>query len=197
MRLVLCLLVLLSGLAQAEVFRWTDENGKVHFGDRPLGKENTRVRGLIDPTAVDPLPKPGAKADELRAKYGEPVRIQKISNKSGEVEIWTFARSKRVKQDFSVKIEAGEVVEVASDTSAASAPAPEATGSEAASVGSSAEYAASVDRSADDRARRCSQLRESIEAVDRQQRQGGSAGTMDRLREQRRRYSDESAAQGC
>jgi hypothetical protein len=34
MRLLLCLL-LLPALASAEIYRWTDEQGRVHFGQRP------------------------------------------------------------------------------------------------------------------------------------------------------------------
>ncbi len=36
MRLLLCLL-LLPGLATAEIYRWVDAKGQVHFGQRPAG----------------------------------------------------------------------------------------------------------------------------------------------------------------
>ncbi|WP_397379660.1 DUF4124 domain-containing protein [Pseudomonas sp.] len=45
MRYWLCLLVL-PGLATAEIYRWTDANGQVHFGQRPAasGAEKVEVR---------------------------------------------------------------------------------------------------------------------------------------------------------
>lgn len=44
MRMLLCLL-LLPGLAAAEIYRWTDANGQVHFGQRPAvpGAEQVEV----------------------------------------------------------------------------------------------------------------------------------------------------------
>lgn len=32
-----CALLALSGPAAAQVYKWTDENGKVHYGDKPQG----------------------------------------------------------------------------------------------------------------------------------------------------------------
>ena len=32
-----CALLVLSGPAAAQVYKWTDENGKVHYGDKPQG----------------------------------------------------------------------------------------------------------------------------------------------------------------
>lgn len=38
-RQLICLLVLLSGLANAEVFKWVDQDGNVHFGDAPKSSQ--------------------------------------------------------------------------------------------------------------------------------------------------------------
>ena len=48
MRYWLCLLVL-PGLATAEIYRWTDANGQVHFGQRPAasGAERVEVRPQV------------------------------------------------------------------------------------------------------------------------------------------------------
>ncbi len=48
MRYWLCLLVL-PGLATAEIYRWTDANGQVHFGQRPAasGAEKVEVRPQV------------------------------------------------------------------------------------------------------------------------------------------------------
>lgn len=35
MRIILALMLVFSAVASAEIYKWTDENGQVHFGDRP------------------------------------------------------------------------------------------------------------------------------------------------------------------
>ena len=37
--LLLTMALLLSGLAAADIYTWTDEQGRTHFGDRPVDKE--------------------------------------------------------------------------------------------------------------------------------------------------------------
>ncbi|MDX1367010.1 DUF4124 domain-containing protein [Pseudomonas sp.] len=48
MRLLFCIL-LLPGLAAAEIYRWVDANGQIHFGQRPaaLGAEQVEVRPQV------------------------------------------------------------------------------------------------------------------------------------------------------
>ncbi|WXL26903.1 DUF4124 domain-containing protein [Ectopseudomonas mendocina] len=48
MRILWCLLIL-PGLAAAEIYRWTDANGQVHFGQRPAGQgaEQVQVRPQV------------------------------------------------------------------------------------------------------------------------------------------------------
>lgn len=48
MRLLFCLL-LLPGLAAAEIYRWTDANGQVHFSQRPVapGAEQVEVKPQV------------------------------------------------------------------------------------------------------------------------------------------------------
>lgn len=48
MRVLLCLL-LLPGLAAAEIYRWTDANGQVHFSQRPMaaGAEQIEVKPQV------------------------------------------------------------------------------------------------------------------------------------------------------
>lgn len=43
----LFLLLFFSGIASAEVYKWTDENGRVHFGDRP-SSENAQTVQIKD-----------------------------------------------------------------------------------------------------------------------------------------------------
>lgn len=51
MRILLCLL-LLPGLAAAEIYRWTDANGQVHFGQRPAAAGAEKVE--VKTQAVEP-----------------------------------------------------------------------------------------------------------------------------------------------
>lgn len=199
---LLLLLTVLPLLVQAQVYRWVDDKGKVHYGDRPLGTENSRVRGLIDPTAaVDKLPLPGMKADEVRVAYGEPERIRKVSTKAGETEFWAYSRGKRTKRDFVVKIEAGEVIEVTTDTTSdAVRPVAVSNSQDAAKATAAADYQqqqAVAQREAEYKEQRCAGLRESIQRIENQERRGGSGAMMDSLREQKRQYSEKLSAQGC
>lgn len=199
---LLLVLAVLPLFVQAQVYRWVDDKGKVHYGDRPLGKENSRVRGLVDPNAVaEALPRPGMKADELRATYGEPERLRTVSTKNGETEIWAYRKSKRVKRDFVAKIEGGEVIEVVTETVSDAGPPAVASNSQgASSAAADAAYRrqqAMVQQEADQRERRCTDLRENLQRIDNQQRRGGSAAAMDSLREQRRQAGEALSAQGC
>jgi hypothetical protein len=204
-KLILLLLAALPLCAQAEMYRWVDENGKVHYGDRPVGKEVKRVPGLLETKAAEALPAPGMKADDLRKTYGEPERVQKISTKSGETQIWTYSKSKQVKRDFVVKVEGGEVAEVMTDSAADNRPAAAAQPS-AAEAQARAKAAADADyryqqevaqSQAADKARRCANLREDVQNIENRQRRGGSSSSMDSLREQKRQASDRLSAQGC
>lgn len=199
---LLLVLAVLPLLAQAQVYRWVDEKGKVHYGDRPLGTENSRVRGLIDPNAVtDAPPRPGMKADELRSAYGEPERVRTVSTRNGETEVWAYRKSKRVKRDFVAKIEGGEVVEVVTETvSDAGSPAVATNsqgGSAAAADAAYRQQQSMVQQEAGQKERRCAGLRENIQRIENQERRGSSAAAMDGLREQKRQYSEKLWAQGC
>ena len=48
MRHLLLIAALLPTLATAEIYRWTDEQGRVHFGQRPVaGAETVQVRPQV------------------------------------------------------------------------------------------------------------------------------------------------------
>lgn len=44
MRALVLLLVVFSSVASAEVYKWTDEKGRVHFGDRPFSENAETVQ---------------------------------------------------------------------------------------------------------------------------------------------------------
>lgn len=202
---VLLLMIVLPVCAQAEMYRWVDENGKVRYGDRPMGTEVKRVPGLYEPKPTESLPTPGLKVDDLRKTYGEPDRTQRITSKNGETLIWSYGRSKLVKREFAVKIEGGEVTEVHTDSatearavaaqqpSTAQIQARERVAEEAAHEQERQRFQAA----ADEKKQRCSRLRNNLQEIETSQRRGGSAATMDSLREQKRQVSDQLSTQGC
>lgn len=62
--LTLLVLASLSGLASAEIYRWTDANGQVHFGERPPAD--------VQAESVKPPPPPALSPDlgsELRSQF--------------------------------------------------------------------------------------------------------------------------------
>lgn len=208
-RRTILLLAILPLCAQAQVFKWVDEKGKVHYGDRPVAKEIKNVPVLREAKQQTSVPQPGMKAEEVRKLYGEPERVQKTSTKNGVTLVWTYRRSKLSSQDFVVKIEAGEVVEVLTDTGASSPPVAAAPQVPAGNVSdqdrfssvSESDRAAALEetarREAAERDRRCAALRESMQNIENQERRGGSAATMDRLREKKRKDGDKAWSQGC
>jgi hypothetical protein len=205
-KFVLLVLAVLPLCAQAQVYRWVDQKGKVHYGDRPIAKEVTNVPVLREAKAQESLPVPGAKADEVRKAYGEPVRIQKVSTRSGETLIWTYRKSKQVARDFVVRIEAGEVVEVSTDSGSDSSPAaamqpraPDAQASTraAAEADHQRQQQEVAQREAAEKEHRCANLRESMQRIESQGRRGGSAASMDNLREQKRQYDERLRLEDC
>ena len=91
----LCFLFLLAvcaskpGISYAEVYKWVDEQGNVHFGDRPPQKEKaTNLSDSLRPLNLSTdLSNPGmirnaeqARQDELNRTRNEQERKQQIAN---------------------------------------------------------------------------------------------------------------------
>lgn len=206
-QLSLLLLAMLPLCAEAQVFRWVDDNGKVHYGDRPIAKEAKVVPVLREAKPQESVPTPGMKAEEVRKKYGEPDRAQNIQTKTGATLIWTYRKSKLVPKDFVVKIEGGEVTEVSTDTgidngqlSPAKAQAAErqaAFDNAAAAAREETYQQQAASRAEAEKRQRCDGLRAQQQRVAEAERRGGSAGRMDSLREDKRGYGDQMWSLGC
>ncbi len=50
----LCLMLLLVATAGGQVYKWTDENGKIHFGDRPPVEVTTEQVEIRENTVAGP-----------------------------------------------------------------------------------------------------------------------------------------------
>ncbi|MBL1141535.1 MAG: DUF4124 domain-containing protein [Proteobacteria bacterium] len=55
----LVLILLISNVSYAEVYKWVDENGKIHFGDKPPAKakdniESVEIKSINSIKSLDP-----------------------------------------------------------------------------------------------------------------------------------------------
>jgi hypothetical protein len=192
-----------SAGAAAQAYRWVDENGKVHYGDRPPTTANASVPGTrsAKPRTGDPVT-PGMKPEEVLDVFGKPDNVRKVASAAGEAQYWTYRRPKGQSSTYIVKFENGAVTEVSSEESAASAPTakpaaatPPAAATTAAAGSDPSARQAQAD--AEKRARECATVRDRIRGADDAARRGGSAQAMDRAREDRRRYDQRLTELGC
>lgn len=192
-----------SAGAAAQAYRWVDENGKVHYGDRPPTTANASVPGTrsAKPRTGDPVT-PGMKPEEVLEAFGKPDHVRKVASAAGEAQYWTYRRPKGQSSTYIVKFENGAVTEVSSEESAASAPTakpaaatPPAAATTAAAGSDPSARQAQAD--AEKRARECATVRDRIRSADDAARRGGSAQVMDRAREDRRRYDQRLGELGC
>ena len=99
MRIALILLILLSTMfAHATVYKWVDENGKVHFSDEPIKnaevvefKENTQNNiKLPEVTALPSVPSdPAVKSIDYKMSIASPTEEETIRNNEGDITIIT------------------------------------------------------------------------------------------------------------
>lgn len=94
MRILCFLLLLLPGLAGAEVYRWVDENGVVHYGDRPSGNaqpadlpELQRMDGAPSVETVDEEEEPIPAAEGPRIRILQPRPDQTFRDARGLVPV--------------------------------------------------------------------------------------------------------------
>jgi len=65
---LLSLLVVAHGSASAQVYRWVDENGRVHYSDKPVGDKATTVDIKTGPTPA-PVNRKGLDRKARTEKY--------------------------------------------------------------------------------------------------------------------------------
>jgi hypothetical protein len=76
-----CLCLSVSGIANAQVYKWVDEKGKIHYGDHPPEQERASklaVRkspaALPQPTAEQPSALPSAPGAAVKYHTIEPAK---------------------------------------------------------------------------------------------------------------------------
>lgn len=198
----------------AQAYRWVDEKGKVHYGDRPPSTASASVPGTrsAKPREGGPI-EPGMKPDEVKAMFGEPDEVRTVTTRMGQAQYWAYRKPpKGQKTSYTIKFEAGSVAEVeqgsqtaaaqpgqaAMRPAAAGAPPPPAGAREGAvQTSAAAPQAVRQDPDAAARERDCARVRESARETDARMRAGASAQQMDRMRDERRRYDQKLSELGC
>ena len=80
-----CVCLLLAGAASAEVYRWTDDKGEVHYSDRPAAAaEATRVEIHSKSAAESSAGKPQGYADRELEFRKRQLDKEKQEKKQGE-----------------------------------------------------------------------------------------------------------------
>ncbi len=192
-----------SAGASAQAYRWVDEKGKVHYGDRPPAAATASVPGTrsAKPRTGDPVT-PGMKPEEVQEVFGKPDHVRKVATAAGEALYWTYRKPKGQTSSYTIKIESGVVTEVSSE--AAQPPAPSAPAAQRPATPPAETAAAGPDPSVQQaqaeaaaRERQCATTRERIRNAENAARRGGSAQAMDQLREDRRRHEARLSELGC
>ena len=177
-----------AGVA-AQAYRWVDEKGKVHYGDRPPSSVSAAVPGTrsAKPRTGDPVA-PGMRAEEVWELLGKPDNVRKVSREASDAQYWIYRKPKGQNSSYTIKIENGMVTEVVSEQAdeAAGAGAPQPPGATPAltpGVTATAAGAPAQQASADSRTQQCASLKDSIRSTSLAMRRGGSGQQMDQWRD--------------
>lgn len=83
--LVTCVTLVMASLSgAAEVYRWTDENGRVHFSDKPpRDREAENITERSKPTNID---ESGAEREKLKALFAPETPEEKQFREQREAE---------------------------------------------------------------------------------------------------------------
>lgn len=92
--IIATLMLAVAPTGHAEVYKWVDEKGRVHYGDRPLGESAKKVD--IKPTPSDPANAASeARRREQRDRLLEAFEEERKEKKEAE----RVAREERAKKD--------------------------------------------------------------------------------------------------
>jgi hypothetical protein len=201
-----------SAAATAQAYRWVDEKGKVHYGDRPPSQATASVPGTrsAKPREGGPV-EPGMKPDEVEALFGKPDDVRTVTTRMGQAQYWTYRKPpKGQKTSYTIKFEGGAVSEVSTEQrpqTAAAPPAPTAPQPSSAVSGAAigggtvvstgADPAQQAQREAAAHERQCASARDRVRSVESRMRTGGSMQQMESMREERRRADQNLTELGC
>jgi len=107
------MMVFFTSFSNAEIYRWTDENGKVHFSDKPVGKAAKKLNIKNEPTK--PLPEQSneerkRKTEQyLRARKEEREEIEKKDREKKQQARLKKEKCREAKEKYKEITEAGAV----------------------------------------------------------------------------------------
>lgn len=86
MEKLLCLVLLFSLNVSAEVYRWTDADGKVHFGDKKAGAAAENITDKVKTTNVDTSTGEHQKLESIFRKENDADREYKLQQQQPQNE---------------------------------------------------------------------------------------------------------------
>ena len=111
--LVFLTIIFASSLSHAEIYRWTDENGKVHFSDKPAGNKVEKLNIKEKPTLPDARQSREDRKRKtqqyLRARKEERAEIEKQEKEKKRLAQEKKDKCGEAKYEYREIIEAGAV----------------------------------------------------------------------------------------
>ncbi len=97
-RIALIALYFFPAFALSQVFSWKDENGKIHYGDRPPSSKQADSRKLAAPPPVDAEAYRGAVVERQMAEREKQKKSQEDAKKSREEQAQAKERAANCQQ---------------------------------------------------------------------------------------------------
>ena len=105
------MLALFSLTAHAEIYKWTDENGKVHFSDKPVGEKAKALDIKVqksNPSSAKTKDERKQRAEGfLRARQEEREEAEKKIAEKKRLKAKKIANCKKFKKEYKKTTEAG------------------------------------------------------------------------------------------
>jgi hypothetical protein len=112
---VALLLVLCAGAAASEVWRWVDDQGVVHYSDRPQpGAERVEMKSVQSYQAPQLAPQPGSRAEESEGRTEAQAaysRLSIVSPADGET-LWNIGGELNVQLTMNPPLASGHELEI-------------------------------------------------------------------------------------
>jgi hypothetical protein len=112
--LILCCALSMSSAGAAPAWTWTDENGTVHFSDRPVpGARQIELGGAQSiPAMPAPVPAPAPAPAPADTAAAQPYRTIAITSPVQQETLWNTAGILNVEIDLAPALRPGHVIDV-------------------------------------------------------------------------------------
>lgn len=116
--LIWIFMLMITSLVQAGVYKWVDEQGRVHYGDRPIsdnaGEVRIRDQGGSDPSA-DSVSRHEKQQRFLRAREEDREEKKRAQEKKKQKKVESKRNCKQAKKDYDKYRHAGAIYEKGKD----------------------------------------------------------------------------------